>query len=171
MYLRFLKDDGTDYSDRDLPGIATALLNGEELTINCTVVQKCKNLGLYLTESSSLGDYRFQPDISRNNLDLLAFESDNEPDSGLSVSSTWNETNDANEVIPGERDYTIFSVSAGADYTNRILVGPENYEMAVGYSISIKLKFKPSELVLKDKRIFIGIEADAIAATEENSET
>jgi hypothetical protein len=88
MFVKFLKfDTDEEYGDFDLPEIATSLKNGV-LKINCRVTSPCKNLGLYLTESSSLGRYKFQGDISSGR-SLLNFNRDGDREAGLKIKLNW----------------------------------------------------------------------------------
>lgn len=161
MFVRFFKPDtGDEYGDFDLPEIATSLKQGE-LQISCRVISPCKNLGLYLTESSSLGRYKFQGDISSGR-SLLDFNRDDESEAGLKIKSSWSRDVDGNTIFE-ELPYKFFKVDQGSDYSNKIIIGPADTDLEEGFLITLTLSFEPSSTISVNKRIFVGIEAIADA--------
>ena len=161
MFVRFFKHNTSDeYGDFDLPEIATSLKEGE-LTISCKVISPCKNLGLYLTESSSLGRYKFQGDISSGR-SLLDFNRDEESEAGLKVKSSWNRNVDGG-IVQEESPYKFFKIDQGSDYSNKIIIGPADTDLEEDFLITLTLSFGRSSTISVDKRIFVGIEAIADA--------
>jgi hypothetical protein len=161
MFVRFFKPGtGDEYGDFDLPEIATSLKEGD-LTISCKVITPCKNLGLYLTESSSLGRYRFQGDISSGR-SLLAFNRDEEPEAGLKIKSSWTMSVSGN-TVQEELPYKFFTIDQGSNYNNKIIIGPADTVLEEGFLITLTLSFGTSSTISVDKRIFVGIEAIADA--------
>jgi hypothetical protein len=143
-----------EYSDRDMPNLSEMLNTPAGVPVCARVNVKCKNIGLYLTESSSTSDYRFPIELSRYSslADIQSMNTAATPDEGLSI------------TLGGDKFY--FNNDSGSAYSNRIIIGPDNDGYEEGALIEFSIQFAPSDTIAIFKRLFIGIEAGADLMSE-----
>ena len=149
--LSFFHDNtlNNEYSDRDMPDLSEVLNTAPGVSVCARVNVKCKNIGLYLTESSSAMDYRFPIELSRYSslADIQSMNTTATPDEGLSI------------TLDGIKFY--FNNDNGSTYSNRIIIGPNNDGYEEGTLIEFSIQFDPSHTIATFKRLFVGIEAGA----------
>ncbi len=171
--------DWIEATDSQMPEITT-LLEGHpndgvafKLVINAQN-QKYKNIGVYLTPASNLGDWRFNPekDTYSNKNALLEFDDE----TGLYIMRGEGDDTPPLEwekFENGDLDADPPTSTKGRDYSNRIRIGKDfdrdnipDTTYGNGNLITFKLRFKPEmganvnnqENSRRWDRIFVGLE-------------
>ena len=144
-----------EYEDRDMPEIAGILARGENLDVYIKFNFPTKNLGLYLTQTSSNADFRYPIDIGNasSRIHLLNMNTLENPSDGLSVCRVIDVFGEV------ETQFKFFNNENGSTSDNRIILGVENYKYNAGESMHLRFKFKASSTVAPNKRLFIGVES------------
>ena len=150
MLISFFKDGNLqeELSDKDIPELST-LLNGEGINLFLRVNYECKNLGLYIIESTSTSDFRYPQELSLQSSKINILQIGSKGTGGLKVINLF----DNNEKV--------FSLEEGSDFDNRILVTTQDQVIEVNTILKINLSFESDETISGGKRLFFAIESGA----------
>ena len=149
MSFIFQKADGTILKQNDLIEKSSLLLNGAEVEFYIYTDVATTNPGIYLKTSSFLGEINMpaKESIYKDYADLLHWGSDQNIDAGLEVKRT----------VEGVEEWTKFSFTHGASFSNRISLEQAVMSEAGNFSITLRYKSNPN---VEARRLFIGVEID-----------
>ena len=147
--LSFYKDEGLteEFSDKHMPEIALTLAAGNMVGVYARLNYKCKDIGLFLTESSSNSEWRYPIDFSNQTsvINLKSMNSEENPTKGLYI------------MRLGDASATFFNHNTGSSYSNRILLSTTDEIYEEGYVFLFTIGFVANENLAKNKRLFCGI--------------
>jgi hypothetical protein len=146
--LSFFSDQDclNEYSDRDIPSIPAMLTSPEGMEIFAKVNFKCKDIGLFLTETSSNADWRYPID-EPNQTSLINLQQMN------------NEENSDKGLYLRKEDNSIewFNSTNGSTIGNKLFLSEPDVIVEEGDVIKFYLHFVPNPTVSANKRLFAGI--------------
>ena len=135
-----------EFSDRHIPDIPEQLNSEDGMKVYARVNFRAKDIGLFLTESTSNSDWRYPIEVSNQTslINLQAMNNETSPTLGLSLTKT-------------DGSILYFNSTAGANISNRLILTEPDVILEEGSPISFVLKFKANENVSANKRLFAGI--------------
>jgi hypothetical protein len=146
--LSFFKDAGcsNEYSDRDIPLIPTMLSSVEGMKVYAKVNFRCKDIGLFLTETSSNADWQYPIDEPNQTslINLQQMNNEDYPDSGLLL-------------VKEDNSREWFSSSNGSSIGSKLYLSLPGDIIEEDVVINFDLMFIPNATVSANKRLFAGI--------------
>lgn len=147
--LSFYRDEALteEFSDKHMPEIGISLAAGNTIDIYARLNYKCKDVGLFLTETSSNSEWAYPIDFNNQTsvINLKSMNNDENPDKGLYV------------MIAGYASTIFFNHNNGSKYSNRIILTSSDTIYPNGYVFLFKVGFVPNENLAQNKRLFCGI--------------
>ena len=150
MSFQFRNENNEILTSANVQRLLSDLLSNGEVLINVYTTEPTDRPGIYLSVSTNLGevDYPGLNSPHSDYSDLLLMGSNTENTSGLKVVTVEDEVE--TEVR--------FSFSAGASYSNRILL-PQLFDLPANSSVNIKLIFEKDETIAA-RRFYVGVNLD-----------
>ena len=135
-----------EYSDKHIPEIPELLNSVEGMKVYAKVNFRCKDIGLFLTETSSNSDWRYPIDVPNQTslINLQQMNNEAYPELGLSL-------------IKEDSSEEWFNSRNGSTIGNRIFLTDPDDTIEEGDVLSFYLKFYPNPSVSANKRLFAGI--------------
>ena len=146
--LSFFRDQAclNEYSDRDIPVIPLMLSSPEGMKVYAKVNFRCRDIGLFLTETSSNADWQYPIDEPNQTslINLQQMNNEDYPDSGLLL-------------VREDNSREWFSSSSGSSIGNKLFLSAAGENIEADTVIIFYLLFVPNPAVSANKRLFAGI--------------